>query len=389
LSNTEKLLLICARKDLGEELKKKAQDLIKEGIDWERFSEFTMRGGVTILVYNALMTIASRGRISQRALDRLRSAYLFIMSKVNFQYKESIEILRLFAKNDIPVIPLKGTLLSKQLYSDITARGLSVDFDLLIEEKNRARTISLLQELGYSFNPDDEIKQWQWKHVFLKSKAMAVDLRWDITMMGRSKERIEGLWKGTRRVFADEDVSYYEFKEEELLLYLSIHLVHSDSFMQLRYVCDINELLCKYEGLLNWNSIVKMAKRWKVSNSLYAALQLSKNLFGSDIPLKVLQKLKPGFLKLILIKTFAHKKVILRDCLRKRLMNIFLGYIFFELIEARSLSEYIAIAKMVLFPPKEVLLDAKNDGPKPLFIKYPIRLFKGVFKIIRITCFYR
>ena len=381
LYNTEELLLICARKDLDERFKTKAAELIKEGVDWKYFYESAISKGVTILVYRALKTIASYVRVPQYVRDTLKSTYLFIISRTVVQYKELMELLSLFAKNDIPVIPLKGLLLSKRLYDDIAARGLSVDFDLLIEEKDREKAQILLEKVGYSFNPDDEIKEWQWQHNFFKVKKTTIDLHWDVTMMGRSHERIEGFWKGTR-MREEDNVRYYEFEEEELLLYLSLNFINSGHFGQFRYVYDINELVRKYKDVLDWANIIKKAKRWRVSNSLYAALELSKNLLSLEAPLEVLKKLKPSFLKLILIKTLANRNVILRDCLRRRLIDKFFSYIFFELLEAKHFSEYTAIIKRVLFPPKEVLLKAGKDMSKPIFLLYTTRLFKAIFKVL-------
>lgn len=386
LYNTEELLLICARKDLDEDKKKKAIDLIKEGLYWERFTESAVRGGVTILVYDTLKAMVPYVHIPQSVFGRLNSGYLFIVSKIASQHKELMGLLKLFAKKNVPVLALKGILLSRRLYGDAAARGLSADFDLLIEEKDKERARILLEEAGYSFDSNNEIRLWHYD--FFKPKAMMIDLQWDITMMGRSEERIEGFWRGKRP--AEEDgISYYEFKEEELLLYLSVHLVNSSRFSQLRYVCDINELLRKYKDRLNWNDIMEKAKKWRLSNSLYAALKLSKELLNSDLPPEVLKKLKPNFLSLILIESFADKKVILRNCLRKTFINRFLSYIFFEIIEARSPSEYLAIIKRVLFPPKEALVNTKYDDSKPLFIRYIIRLFKGTFKILGIKWFHR
>lgn len=379
--NTEELLLICTRRNLDEKLKRKAIDLVKESVVWESFIESAMKGGVTALVYEGLKTVASYIRVPQYVLDRLKSTYLFIVSKTNVQYKELMGLLSLFAKNDIPVIPLKGLLLSKRLYGDIAARGASVDFDFLIKEEKKEKAQVFLEGLGYSFNPDDEIKEWQWQHNFFKVKATMIDLHWDVTMMGRSQQRIGGLWKGTR-IREEDNVCYYEFKEEELLIYLSVNFINSSRFGQFRYVYDINELLRNYKDVLDWNSIIEKSKRWRVSNSLYAALKLSKNIFDSEVPLEVLQRLKPSFFKLILIKTVANRNVILRDCLRRRLMDNFLSYIFFEFIEAKNFSEYAAIMKRVLFPPKEVLLKSGIDKSKPFFLLYTVRFFKGVFKVL-------
>ncbi len=249
---------------------------------------------------------------------------------------------------------------------------MGVDFDFLIEEKNKEPARILLQGAGYSFNPDNEIRQWQWQYVFWKPKTVMIDLHWDIMMMGRSYERIEGLWQGTRLV-EEDGIPYYEFKEEELLLYLSVHLVNSSVFKRLVYMCDINELLHRYKRRLDWNDVMEKAKGWRLSNSLYLALTVSKTLFNSNVPREVLQRLKPGFSKLILAKIFVNKKVILRNGIRRRLIDSFLSYIFFELIEAHSVKEYLSIFKRVFFPPKEVM---RKRG-------YILRALKGAARLLR------
>ncbi len=354
LYNTEELLLVCTHKDLNERLKKKARELIKEGVDWEHFTMLAIRGGAPILVYNALKEIAPSIHILQFMFDRLKASCLLILAKTTSQHRQLLELLRLFAQKDIPVLPLKGTLLSKRLYGDIAMRGLNVDFDLLIKENDKEQAKVLLGQYGYHPGPNTEIKQWQWQNVFTKPKETMIDLHWDITMMVRSKERIEGLWKGARLVEADI-INYYEFKEEDLLLYLSAHLVSSGCCTQLRYICDINELLHRYKDTLNWDEVIEKAGRWRLSNSLYISLKLSKLIFGSDLLFGLLHKLKPHFFTLILINVFIDKKVILRKAFRRHLINSFLSYIFFELVEARSAKDYFSIFKRVFFPPKEAI----------------------------------
>ncbi|OGW83548.1 MAG: hypothetical protein A2987_04055 [Omnitrophica bacterium RIFCSPLOWO2_01_FULL_45_10] len=388
LNNTEELLLICARQHLDETLKKKAVSLIKVGIDWERFCEITMRNGVTISVYSALNEIAPLTHLPQVVFERLKSAYLYIASKTALRHKELLAILNSFASNKIPVIPLKGTILSERIYGDIGMRGLSADIDLLIKEYDKENARTLFEEAGYSLDPIHEMKSLQWQYHFSKPEAMTVELHWDITMMLRSRERIEGLWNGAR-LREEDGISYYDFEKEELLLYLSAHFTNSSCLAQLRYVCDINELLRKYENSLDWNSIINKAKRFRLSNSLYSALKMSKEFFNPHISPAALREIKPNFVKRIWIERFMDKKIMFRSGIRRRLIGNFLSYVFFELLEAKGLSEYIAIIKRVLFPPKEVVLNFKKEDSKPVYIylRYLVRLFKGPYKVLK-ACLY-
>lgn len=374
LYNTEELLLLCVEPKLDEELKIKAKNLIKEGLYWKNLCELAITNGITILVYNLLKRLAEEVYIPEFVLKRLKINYLNIIPTVIYQHKKLINFLAIFSHNKIPVIPLKGTILSKRLYGDIAARGPSTDFDLLIKEQHKEKAQILLKEAGYYFNPHNEIEQWQWQYDFYKPQEdTTLDLHWDITMMGRSKERIEGLWRGTRIV--EEDISYYEFKEEELLLYLVAHFISSRHFIKLRYVCDINELLNIYKDLINWDSLINKAKRWKLTGSLYALLKLCNDLFDCDLPRGVLQRLRPNFFALILIKIFVTKKTIMRDNLRRRLRDRFLSYIFLELIEAESVREYLYVFKRVFFPPKQAMSSKR----------YILRIFQGLLKSFKIV----
>ncbi len=368
--NAEELLLICARANIDEDLIDRAKELLEKGIDWEFFMEAAMRAGVHLLFYNSLNRISQSITIPQEFIDRLKAAYLYALSKMIFQHRETTGLLKLFFQRNIPVMLLKGSLLSKRIYGDIAIRGLSVDIDLLVEEKNRETAIRLLEEFGYVFSPDKTVKtELLWQHMFTKSGSTAVDLHWEITPTILKSERIKEFWRGTR-LRKENGICYYEFKEEELLLQLSLHLISGFQAAELRYICDINELLTRYRDKLDWDSIVEKAKMLKLSHSLYTTLVLSKGLFGTPVLPKALAKLKPGLLKSVFIKIFANRKVVLRrDCWQRQFMRQFLWYLFFPLLEAQSIRDYFTI----IFPPREKM------GGKT----YSQRLTRGLYRFIQ------
>jgi hypothetical protein len=370
LYNAEELLLICARANIDEDSIDRAKELLEKGIDWELFTEGAMRSGVYSVIYNSLKRPNPSAAIPKELMDRLKEAYLFALSRMAFQNSQTMELLRLFFKKNIPVIPLKGPLLSKRLYGDIATRGLSVDIDLLAEEKNRETARSLLEEFGYVFSPESDIEAEKlWQYMFTKSDSTAVDLHWEICPTILKSERIKEFWKNAR-LQEDSGVFYYEFKEEELLLQLSMHLISGFQAAELRYICDINELLARYRDTLDWDSIVEKAKMLKLSRSLYTTLVLSKGLFGTPVPPKALAKLKPGLLKSVFIKIFANRKVVLRrDCWQRQFMRQFLWYLFFPLLEAQSIRDYFTI----IFPPREKM------GGKT----YSQRLTRGLYRFIQ------
>jgi hypothetical protein len=365
LSATEKLLILCSQRNLEENSLGQIENLINIGIDWQKLLECAFSNGVTALVYNTLRESGHYSTLTQPIRDKLRSAYLYIISKSFLRHDELIKLLQQFNERNILVAPLKGTFLAKKLYGDVYWRDLSSDSDLLIREEDRIKARSLLQELGY-INISDSREEYLGNYVFKKAKALPVDLHWSITFrIGYSQERTAKLLADTR-LAEEAGVSYFEFKEEELLLYLAAHLAASSVFRQLRYVCDINELLSKYKEAMDWDRLISKAEDFRLASSLYTALKLAKNFFNSEMPIVMFKRLKPGLIKRVFIDIFANKKVMLRQIFRRRLIDKLLSPIFFRFIEGEW--------RTVFFPPRQALV-TKNYG---------LRIIKGGWQICSI-----
>lgn len=377
LRNAQTLLLLCARKELDEISKKRATVLIKEGLDWQYFCECTLRSGTTVLVYNSLKSIKFYAYIPEFVFKRLKDAYLYILTKATIIHNELLEVLGLFAKKNIPAIPLKGTFLSQRIYGDIAAHGLSSDIDLLIAQDNKEVSRALLEQAGYSFSPNlSSIIQSQDN--FTKNNSTPIDLHWDIMMLVGRTERKDVFLKGARLRYEEKSgLRYYELKEEELLLYLANHLASNCSFRWLRYVCDINELLSKYKSKLDWDSAIKKAIKWRLSGSLFLALRLSKKFFNTEVEPELLRKVKPHLLASTLIELFANKRVVFHQGRRRRLIDSLLSYVFLELIEARSPKEYLYIFKRIFLPSKETIGNRSHIG----------RIFKIILRVLMIFQF--
>ena len=370
---TERLLFLSVRSD-ARCREEEILMLIKEGIDFEYFVQVAREKGGASLAYQSLKFYTPSNDTEKKALHDLRVSYLETAA-ANSHYKEElIRILAAFRERGVGAIPLKGIALAERLYGDITSRDQSIDADLLVREKDKERGRRILEDMGYSFTPLDEREEYKWYYAFHKQGQKMIELHWDITMMVRSKARIEGLWRGTEDI-GQNGSQYLDFKPEELLLYLSAHLVNSDSFRKLKYISDINRLIEKYRDEIDWGRVLKKANEWNMRGSLYTALRLDRELFGSRMPQGLLRRIGIPAANRLLIKTLANRTVIFKkNSLRRRFLDMFLSYILLELVEARSPKEYFYTFKKALFPPKEVM---ENRG-------YTLRLFKGFLKLLRI-----
>ena len=382
LYNTEELILVSARKDLNDKLIKKAERLIREGVDWERFCYLAIKSQAGVLVYNSLKVIALINCIPQDVFDKLRTAYSCVILSAAGQHKKATDLLKLLAIKDIAAIPLKGTFLSKRIYGDIESRGASVDIDIFIRWKDRSAAHTVLIENGYLFRPAEEFESWLWQENYIGPGHQIIDVIYDIWLRGFRREAVAGLWNGTIRTADSDGFTYSEFGDEELIIHMFQGLVTSDNgYKCLRYICDINEFLERHSRSLNWESVINKAKKWRLRGSVYTAISLAGDLFNSNVPSSVINDIRPSFFKRVFIKAFFNRKVMLRENFRRRLMDSFLSYIFFELIEAASFSEYRAIIKRVFFPPPEVL-GIKDGDPRPLRLRYSTRILKGMFKVL-------
>lgn len=369
--NSEELILTLARMHLGQQLVSKAARLVKEGIDWEFACDLTIKSQSTKLVIDSLKILKQQVTIPEQVLERLRQAHFLTLAKTAVAHQDAISIASLFSRHNMPLIILKGTFLSERIYADISTRGISTDIDLLIREEDKEGAALLLKEAGYKKEASDEIGKWRWQNNFTKAGATMVDLHWDITMMGRNAERIRGLWSAARMI-EKESYCYLELEEEALLLYLSSHLVNSNGWTQLKFLCDIHELLVAHGEKIDWQRLAGKAKKWQMAGSLFAALSLTEQVFGFVLPEIFSPEIKPNILKKTLIRSFLNRQVVLHNCLRRKLMDKFLSYIFFELVEASEVKDYLRILTRVFFPPMESL---GNRG-------YITRFFNGLKKLL-------
>lgn len=349
----ERLLLLSVRSDAMRR-EEEILRLIKEGIDFEYFAQLAREKGVTSLAYQSLKFYTPSNDTEKKALHDLRVSYLMTAAANNHYKEELMRILAAFRERGVGAIPLKGIALAERLYGDITSRDQSVDVDLLVREKDKEHGRRILEDMGYSFTPLDEREEYKWYYAFHKQGQKMVELHWDITMMVRSPERIEGLWRGTENIDWNGS-QYLGFKPEELLLYLSAHLVNSDSFRKLKYICDINHLIEKYRNEIDWGRVLKKVNEWNMRGSLYTALRLDRELFGFLMPQGLLRRIGIPAANRFLIKTLANRTVIFKkNSLRRRFLDIFLSYILLELVEARSFRDIIAALERACFPPKGI-----------------------------------
>ena len=76
-------------------------------------------------------------------------------------------------------------------------------------------------------------------------------------------------------------------------------------------MCDIREMINKYNSSMNWEDVVNRAKEKNIDCMVYHALYYSSALLGFKTPDNVLEKLRPSFIRRKLHESLWRRDVIL------------------------------------------------------------------------------
>lgn len=121
-------------------------DIGDDPLDWERLIRLANTHRVTPLIYRALK---HRKNVAPEVNNRMRQMVLN-QSVCNIRAAtQLVELLGLFQKQNIPVIPFKGHVLGADLYGDVALRP-SVDFDLYVPNSQAIAACELLKNMGYN-----------------------------------------------------------------------------------------------------------------------------------------------------------------------------------------------------------------------------------------------
>lgn len=394
MRNTQRLAVLALRDVMHDEhLKHTAVAIIAEGLRWNYFCSLAIESGRTFVTEKNIRLLEKAAHIPLFVLKRLKETNMQIIAETTRAHRRAAGLVKSFAEAHIDAIPLKGTFLSELLYSDTAGRGISNDMDILIREEDLAPSLKVLEKLGYTEAPEEEIEPWRWHKELVSVGYPPVDLHWDITMMKRSPERIAGIWQQAVKVgLADEggEWAYYILSGETLLLYLCVNILHSKGYRNFKYYLDLDRLLFTAGSSFNWDLLIENAVSWKINNSVFAALWQTRKLLGCNIPPAVFFKLRPSLMKRLFTMFFLNPSVIFANTLRRRILDSFLSYILFELLEAGSLRDFVLIAKRVMFPPRraiEMTAYAPRCGSITSRLQYwiciLIRFRRGFCKIAR------
>lgn len=285
-----KLLLRCVQRFLQEGTSERLQSLLEEEIDWDCVVRKACLHGIVPIVYRTLEGMAEEW-VPKAVLNKLSLYTRVIADRNTLLVDELNTILKLFSSQGIEAIPLKGPLLTTELYGNLELRPMT-DLDILVRTRDVLEAKRLLIAQGYLPEKDLDTRQEKEHlnhdcafHFYQAKQKLNVDLHWRIVRWQAFKS--DFLWSRAVTARSGEIQSLW-LAPEELFLFLCIHLC-KHHWYQLKWILDIALILVRHPTM-NWDRVKDLACGTGNRRTILRVLCVVDRILGVPVPQKLAQE---------------------------------------------------------------------------------------------------
>ena len=273
-----KAMLACMRPHSGnpdERIRESLRD-----IDWNQFAELAMHHRV----YPQLYAQAEiRELIPADVRQALEQAYRRNVLQMLALSAEMESVCRALAERGVRPLVLKGPVLAKALYGDLSLRT-SKDLDILIPIEDVEKAEETVAALGYAV--DHKVprvfKDWKWKVHHMSfvhpRKRIQVEIHWRLNANMGKEPSFDELWE-RRGTSPAAGRPVHMLGSEHLFLYLVSHGARHGWF-RLRWLADIDRLA---RTRLNGAELAALLRRYGCLHLGGQALLLASRLLGTPV----------------------------------------------------------------------------------------------------------
>jgi len=272
---------------------KRLENLAGKIVDWNPLIALAHQHRVVPLLYAELL--GSGASVPPEILELLRADHDRNAFRSLANATELVSILKRFDEQSIPAMPFKGVVLAASVYKSLTIRPAG-DLDLLIFERDLKRATAILLENGYELKTEahedgsPSIENYYEYHFERASDGMVLELRWRLELtQPRFRHNLGMDWVWPRRQTVNlAGVDVPNLDPERSLLMLCMH-GSKHVWSRLIWICDVAQLLEQHTEL-DWNAVMKEAKRVGLFRSLALGLLLARRVCGAPVPRGVLRR---------------------------------------------------------------------------------------------------
>ncbi len=245
----------------------------------------------------------------------LRNNFLVNVQRASVQERCLADLLALCDAAGIRAIPLKGPVMTRLAYGDPGMRTASGDLDILIDQVDLDRALSVLAHAGYRRCVGDE--EWpayrsQQRQVTLAAPAeggMPVDLHWDFRNRFAATH-VRECWQRSR-VQQVGPLRCRVLSPEDFVTACALSAATDYDFVTLKYLYDFHRAVGAFAETLSWQRVVAVARRHGIRGLVYSVAALSTALFGTAIPPAAMRQCRPrGMRAAVLARTMSAENVL-------------------------------------------------------------------------------
>jgi hypothetical protein len=266
-------------------------------VDWPGLVELATREGTAPLLHFHLHRLDLLERLpiaARRRLIEVARAVWAANAVLAHHWGEATATLR---QAGVDTLTLKGMALANVVYAEPGLRPMA-DVDLLVRPADQARALATLRDLGYR-TPGEAADRLGASRSFaeLVRDGTRIDLHWHAARYLRFEGVVavdhDGLWSRARPLVTAEGRSLM-LAPEDLLLHLVLHLTLGSDFARVLWYADIDAVIRRFAGELDWERLVREADRWRVKALTGWALGVAAGSFGTPLPSGLLARLGQG-----------------------------------------------------------------------------------------------
>lgn len=296
LKPEEQLILLAADINPDQTILKRMNELIPTILDWPFFTKMTIDRAAAPLIVDKLPKLSNANLFPELTLRHLKQASLRTLTRNMLLTEHFRQVIRALTDDEIPVIALKGSMLSEWLYGDMNLRQFS-DLDLLVPQDKGLKAVDVLYKMGYLTNDlfmSDFIKEHTRIVHYTPMIKNGVSVEIHIRIHSETEPYqvdLLSMWQDAVPLNL-HGVDALGFCPEDLLLHLCIHLDKHYKTGEFQFTClyDIVNMLNHKGDVLDWALFEQKCIRANAESVTYKYLLLAQKYMNGQLPADVADK---------------------------------------------------------------------------------------------------
>lgn len=373
----EQLILLAADIQPNPSILERMNALIPTVKDWTSFTKMAIDRAAAPLLLQKLGSMPNAVLMPENVRRSLKQASLRTLTRNMLLTEHFRQVVTAFAKADIAVIALKGSMLSDWLYGDINLRQFS-DLDLLVPKERGLDALDILQSMGYQSNDmklSDFVKENTGIVHYTPMIKNGVSVEIHIRLHSEAEQYqvdLSGIWQRATPLQL-HGVTALGLSPEDLLLHLCFHLDKHFRSGQFQFTClyDIVNMLNHKGDLMNWPLFEQTCSDAKAEKETYKYLVLAQKYQHAKLPDYLLKKygrlLTPKDERLFL------------GILRGRGVHLYTAGVWRVLGHMNSFTKGFRYLFDIFFPSVEFMMKRyRLQRKSQLWLYYPLRQLSAV-----------